>query len=205
MAEAAPKAKLPVAVDKPTPYTFDLGLLLASDPNPISLPAQSAPSADLESALASVARDGAQALINQLLTTCPLTSTKADGVLLSLPPAHTPLPREKPLPQPRAPTKWEQFAARKGIKPKTKEQRKNIQWNEARGEWEKKWGYKGDRVARDRAEGRVPDDWVVEVKPEKEAKLKDGETVRGADRRERKERARRNERKMRSNARKGPK
>lgn len=207
-AAADPKPKLPVAVEKPTPYTFDLGLLLASDPNPLALPPAGSGAADraeLEAALAAVARDGAQALVNQLLTTCPLTATKADGVLLSLPAAHTPLPREKPLPAPRAPTRWEQFAARKGIRPKTREQRRNLQWNEGRGEWEKKWGYKGDRVARDRAEGRVPDDWVVEVNPTKEAALKDGETVRGAGRRERKEKAKRNERKMRSNARKGTK
>lgn len=205
-ADANPKpTKLPVAVEKATPYTFDLGLLLASDPNPLSLPSSTAGPDALEPALAAVARDGAQALVNQLLTMCPLTATKTDGVLLTLPPAHTPLPREKPLPTPRAPTRWEQFAARKGIKPKTREQRKNLRWDEARGEWEKKWGYKGDRAARDRAEGRVQDDWLVEVKPEKEAALKDGETVRGTGRRERKERARRNERKMRSNARKGPK
>lgn len=60
---------------------------------------------------------------------------------------------------------------------------------------------KGDKVARDREEGKVQADWVVEVDPKKEAKLKNGETVRGEGRRERKERARRNERKMRSNAR----
>lgn len=200
MATTTPKPKLPVAVDKPTPYTFDLGLLLASDPNPLDLPASASA---LEPALASVARDGAQALINQLLSTCPLTATKTDGVLLTLPRAHTALPREKPLPVAKPPTKWEQFAKRKGIAPKTKEQRKNLQWNEARGEWEKKWGWKGDQRASDRAQGKVPDDWVVEVKPEKEKALKEGETVRGADRRERKERARRNERKERSNARKG--
>lgn len=198
---AAPKVKLPVAVDKPTPYTFDLGLLLASDPNPLELD-----TSDLETSLAAVARDGAQALINQLLTTCPITSSKTDGVLLTLPPVQaTTLPREKPLPTPKPLTKWEEFAKRKGIKPKTKEQRKNLKWNEEKGDWEKKWGWKGDSRARDRAEGKVPDDWVVEVNPKKEAKLKDGETVRGEGRRERKERARRNERKMRSNARKAGK
>lgn len=202
MATTTPKPKLPVAVDKPTPYTFDLGLLLASDPNPLELPPAADPSA-LEAALASVARDGAQALVNQLLTTCPLTATKTDGVLLTLPAAHTPLPREKPLPVAKPPTRWEQFAKRKGIAPKTREQRKNLRWSEERGAWEKKWGWKGDQRAEDRARGKVPDDWVVEVKPEKEAALKEGETVRGADRRERKEKARRNERKERSNARKG--
>ncbi|PSR82738.1 ribosome biogenesis regulatory protein [Coniella lustricola] len=203
MASTAPKQKLAIAVDKPTPYTFDLGLLLASDPNPLEIDTSSR--AALESSLANIARDGAQALINQLLTTCPLTSTKTDGVLLSLPQTSTLLPREKPLPAAKALTKWEQFAKRKGIAPKTKEQRKNLVYNESRGEWEKKWGYKGDQRARDRSEGKVPNDWLVEVNATKEAELKNGETVRGADRRERKERARRNERKMRSNARKSGK
>lgn len=190
---ATAKPKLPVTVDKPTPYTFDLGLLLATDPNPLELDHD-----DLEASLAAVARDGAQALVNQLLTTCPITSSKTDGVLLSLPAASTPLPREKPLPAPKAPTKWEQFAARKGIKPKTKEQRQNLRYNQDNGEWEKKWGWKGPK---DRSDGKVPDDWIVEVDTAKESKLKEGETVRGESRRERKEKVRRNERKMRSNAR----
>lgn len=196
MASTAPK--LPVVVSKPTPYTFDLGLLLTTDPNPLTIPAASP---ERELALAAIARDGAQSLINQLLTTCALTATKTDGVLLTLPAPHTPLPREKPLPTPKPPTKWEQFAKRKGIKPKTREQRKNLAFNEDSGEWEKKWGYKGDKVARDREAGKVQADWVVEVDPAKEAKLKGGETVRGEDRRARKEKARRNERKERSNSR----
>jgi hypothetical protein len=79
---------LPVTVQKPTPYTFDLGLLLANDPNPLLL------SSNLEESLYTVARDGAQALLNQLLTTCPIASTDS-GVLLSLPPIATALPREK--------------------------------------------------------------------------------------------------------------
>jgi Ribosome biogenesis regulatory protein (RRS1) len=79
---------LPVTVQKPTPYTFDLGLLLANDPNPLLL------SSNLEESLSATARDGAQALLNQLLTTCPIASTDS-GVLLSLPPIMTPLPREK--------------------------------------------------------------------------------------------------------------
>lgn len=82
--------KLPVVVNKPTPYTFDLGLLLASDPNPLLLTSPS----KLEDDLAATARDGAQALLNQLLSTCPIASTP-NGVLLSLPEIETRLPREK--------------------------------------------------------------------------------------------------------------
>jgi hypothetical protein len=88
MADPKERSKLPVTVTKPTPYTFDLGLLLANDPNPLLL------QGNLEDDLSSTARDGAQALLNQLLSTCPITSTPS-GVLLSLPPISTPLPREK--------------------------------------------------------------------------------------------------------------
>lgn len=37
------------------------------------------------------------------------------GRIAQLPPPSTPLPRAKPLPKPREPTKWEAFAQRKGI------------------------------------------------------------------------------------------
>ncbi|KAK9413055.1 putative Ribosome biogenesis regulatory protein [Seiridium cardinale] len=161
----APVQKLEVQVNKPTPYTFDLGLLLANDPNPLP---PSDPSVSLEERLAQTARDGAQSLINQLLTTLPLQSTQA-GVLLDLPQVTTPLPREKPLPAAKEQTKWEKFAAKKGIKPKTREQRrmKGKQFNESTGEWENTWGYKGKQ---EKKEGVVPDDWVVEVDENGEAK-----------------------------------
>lgn len=95
-ASAKGPSKLPVQVTKPTPYTFDLGLLLASDPNPLVLTTKD----NLENDLAATARDGAQALLNQLLSTCPITSTP-NGVLLSLPEISTSLPREKvPFPIP---------------------------------------------------------------------------------------------------------
>lgn len=181
------KPKLPVVVDKPTPYTFDLGLLLAEDPNPVTLDREA-----LEQSLAEIARDGAQSLINQLLTTCPLTSTK-DGVLLSLPQPSTALPREKPVPEAKPPTKWERFAEKKGIKPKTREQRRNLAFDEESGEWKRKWGYKG-------LNKKGEDDWLVEVDMKKEQERKDGTSIRGDGRRERKERIRRNERKMRKNA-----
>lgn len=186
----AEKPKLPVAVEKPTPYTFDLGLLLASDPNPLPVLDDASTK---EQTLAEVARDGAQSLINQLLTTCPITSTN-DGVLLTLPQPSTRLPREKPVPQPKPPTKWERFAAKKGIKPKTREQRQNKVFDEDSGEWKRKWGYQGMNK-------KGENDWAVEVDMNKEKERKEGTSVRGDGRRERKEKMRRNERKMRKNER----
>lgn len=189
MALPISKPKLPVVVDKPTPYTFDLGNLLAEDPNPVVLPDRAA----IDQALAEIARDGAQSLINQLLTTCPLQST-SDGVLLTLPAPAARLPREKPVPQPKPPTKWERFAAKKGIKDKTREARRNLAYDEESGEWKRKWGYKG-------LNKKGEDNWLVEVDAKKEAARKEGTSIRSDGRRERVEKIKRNERKMRKNQR----
>ncbi|RDL40071.1 Uncharacterized protein BP5553_00050 [Venustampulla echinocandica] len=191
--EVETKEPLPITVNKPTPYTFDLGLLLAADPNPLLLNGRE----NLEEDLASTARDGAQALLNQLLSTCPISSTP-NGVLLSLPAIETRLPREKPLPPPKAQTTWEKFAAKKGIKAKTADQRKKLVYDEATGEWVPKWGYKGKNKAGE-------DDWIVEVDEKKERERKEGTERQGDGRRERKEKVRRNERLQRANERKGRK
>jgi regulator of ribosome biosynthesis len=211
MADSKGPSKLPVTVQKPTPYTFDLGLLIANDPNPLLTPTPST----LEADLAATARDGAQALLNQLLGTCPIASTP-NGVLLSLPAIETRLPREKvrkkappskshfkpkkltpllsqPLPAPAGQTKWERFAAKKGIKAKTSAQKQNLQYNEATGEWERKWGYKGANKAAD-------SQWIVEVDEKTDKPMK---ATGAASRAERKERVRRNERAMRKNEREG--
>ncbi|KAI1368748.1 ribosomal biogenesis regulatory protein [Xylaria arbuscula] len=178
MSPGKTRTKLEVAVERPTPYTFDLGLLLANDANPIntSTPAESTSLGvdPLEAQLIATARDGAQGLINQLLSTCPISSTP-QGVLLSLPSASTPLPREKPVPEPKAPTKWEQFAAKRGIKPKTREQRrmKSQKYNEETGQWEKTWGYNKDGRIERKEKGMVQKDWLVEVDEKKEREEKE--------------------------------
>jgi len=191
----------PITVSKPTPYTFDLGHLTVNDPNPLELP-QGEP---LNSSLKNTARDGTQCLLNQLLTTCNITSSAQNGVLLSLPPPNIALPRFKPLPTPKPPTKWELFARKKGIgkyssKPGAaladQERRKKLVYDEASGEWVPKWGYKGKNKDDDKQ-------WLVEVdeskwKKEEEAAAKGG-SIRGMSRAERKEKIKRNERKMRSN------
>ncbi len=199
----------PVTVSKPTPYTFDLGHLLAVDPNP--LPSNSA-TTDRNELFRSTARDGAQSLLNELLSTRPITSTP-DGLTLSLPPATTQLPRWKPLPKPKPPTKWEAFARKKGIGKfggaasggaKLEDRRKNMVYDEESGEWVRKWGYKGKNKE---GEGN---EWLVEL-DDKKAKGEErngeaeGRNVRMEGKRERMERIRRQERKERSNAKRGGK
>ena len=71
-------------------------------------------------------------------------------------------------------------------------------YDEEKGEWVAKYGYKGRNKG---GEG----EWIVEVDEGKEKGLKEGETVRGEGRRERKEKAKRRERKERANERSGRK
>ncbi|KAJ8612797.1 hypothetical protein MRB53_037268 [Persea americana] len=136
---------------KPQPYTFDLGLLLCNDTNPLPTYNED----DKEAVLAAVARDNAQALINQLLTACPITKSTDDGGLqINLPAPTTQLPREKPIPKAKEKTKWERFAEKKGIKPKGKDGK--LKFDEVSGDWKPKYGYKGKR-----GDG-VQEDWIVE-------------------------------------------
>lgn len=117
---------------------------------------------------------------------------------MTLPPPTFPLPREKPLPKPKEETKWEKFAKKKGIK-EAKRGAGKTEYDEAKGEWVPKWGYKGRNKE---GEG----EWIVEVDGKRERDLEgegEGRTVRGEGRRERVEKIRRNERKQRANERKG--
>jgi len=183
LADSTATGRLPIAVNKPTPFTFDLGNLLANDPNPVE--------AVDEEALAATARDAAQALINQLLSTCEVKST-TEGVHLVLPAPTTALPREKPIPKAKEQTKWERFAAKKGIKDKKRDGK--LVYDEASGEWVPKWGYKGKNKELD-------NQWLVEVDEKKEAKTGEAHDLRAESRHDRKERVRRNERKQRANER----
>jgi len=174
---------LPVTVSKPIPHTYDLGNLRLPDANPIP---DNSPAT-----LASTARECAQSLVNQLLTVCTVTYTDS-GVHLTLPAPPTPLPREKPVPKEKEKTKWERFAAKKGIKAKKKDGK--LVYNETSGEWVPKYGYKGNNKAGD-------NDWLVEVDAEKEKHTGEAGDVRREKRTERKEKVRRQERRQRANER----
>jgi regulator of ribosome biosynthesis len=169
-------------VNKPTPFTFDLGNLLANDPNPV-------PASANEEVLAATARDAAQALINQLLSTCEIKSN-SDGVHLVLPAPSTLIPREKLIPAAKEATKWERFAAKKGIKDKKRDGK--LVYDDAKGEWVPKWGYKGKNKGDE-------NDWLVEVDEKREEATGEAHDKRADGRKERKERIRRNERKERAN------
>ncbi|KAL8129580.1 hypothetical protein V2J09_018735 [Rumex salicifolius] len=85
----------------------------------------------------------AQELANRLFN-LPAEET-ADGPIIKLPPPTTRLPREKHLPRPKPPTKWEAFAQKKGISNQKREKRV---WDQQTHSWKRRFGY--DRVNDDK-------------------------------------------------------
>lgn len=95
------------------------------------------PGTKREAACLELATSITQSLVAQVFG---LPSEAAEvGRLAKLPPPSTPLPRHKPLPKPRAPTKWEIFAQQKGIQ---KKKRSKLVFDDAAGEYRRRFGYK---------------------------------------------------------------
>lgn len=164
-----------VAVEKDTPLDVDAGFLTVTDLNPID---EDSYRSNLEEYLKSTARDGIQALIAALYE-LP-TESSVDGPVTKLPPPTTQLPRAKPLPKPKPPTKWERFAAAKGIQKKRRDKKV---WDEEKQEWVNRWG-------RDGKNKETEDQWIHEVKANADV---DFDPVQAA-RDERKSRVAKNER-----------
>ncbi|KAM9333598.1 ribosome biogenesis regulatory protein homolog [Pholidichthys leucotaenia] len=145
--EEAEKLKS-ITVQKELDLDFDVGNLLACDKNRVE--SRDFREKKKEDFLRSLARDNAQLLINEIWK-LP-TERVEEAIVAKLPEPTTRLPREKPPPKPRPPTKWEQFAKLKGIQKKKKT---NLVWDETAKEWKRRWGYK-----------RANDDtkeWLIEV------------------------------------------
>lgn len=83
------------------------------------------------------------------------------------------MPREKPVPKEKEKTRWEKFAAKKGIKGKKRDGK--LEFDEASKEWKPKYGYKGKKS------GDVQDDWLVEVDDKAERKAKEGKEKKVGD------------------------
>ncbi|KAK2557135.1 Ribosome biogenesis regulatory protein-like protein [Acropora cervicornis] len=147
-AEKGAKDKLKSThVAKEVDPELDLGNLLGSDLQPIDVREFMK---DREAFLKNLARDNTQLLFNAIWK---LPTERCEGlVLATLPESRTVIPREKPVPKPKPPTKWEEFAKRKGIKNRKRERLvldKNTQ------EWKPRYGYK-------RANDDTKD-WLLEV------------------------------------------
>jgi len=118
------------------------------------------------------------------LFSLPVTPSP-DGPIAQLPPPTTPLPRAKPLPKPKPPTKWERFAAAKGIQHKKRDRKV---WDEERQEWTNRWGKEGKNK-------QIEDQWLTEVPKNADIDHDPSNIART----ERKERIAKNERRRQQN------
>lgn len=151
MSQTTEPDRKPVTVEKTIPLNYDLGLLAAYDPQPLDhLRVTNA--AKREEYLKHITRDNVQLLANQILS-LPLQK-KENLTLVTLPEPLFKLPREKSIPKPKEPTRWEKFAAKKGIQKKGKDGK--LIFDEETQQWVNKWGYKG-------ANKKVDNQWAVEV------------------------------------------
>lgn len=123
-------------------YELDVGNLMASYPHHNF----ASPPSSREELVKECLQEGTklvQAIADALFN---LPSTESpDGPLVQLPQPTTRLPREKPLPRPKPPTKWEVFAKKKGIQKRKKDK---VVFDDQTGSWKRRHGY--DRVNDDK-------------------------------------------------------
>ncbi|KAJ1340666.1 hypothetical protein BSLG_004760 [Batrachochytrium salamandrivorans] len=147
-----------VLVEKPVPVEFDLRCLAAFDPNPLD--ESTLRSSKVEEYLKEWTRDGTQLLINAIFG---LETTSNDsGYFAVLPKQTSKLPRAKPIPKQEGKTRWEKFAAAKGIQKKKKGR---MEYDEATQTYNPRYGYKG-------GEKDNLKDWIMEV-PDKADPMED--------------------------------
>ena len=188
-------------MERPIPPTFDFGNLTVFDTNPLENSSLlSEKLEERESHLKNTTRDNVQVLINQILQLPVKRTTESNNsssnqdsamVLFALPEPTSELPREKPIPKPKAPTKWELFAAKKGIKKRANDGK--LVFDEASGKWVPKWGYKGQNKVLD-------NQWLVEVDDKKHTGEKELIDPRTLNRQERKKLVKKNQIQQEKNA-----
>ncbi|CAI4225965.1 unnamed protein product [Auanema sp. JU1783] len=153
------------------PYV-DTGNLVIMDRVPIE-------PESVESGLLDRARDNTQLLFNKIWS---LERKTVDNMAFAkLPTPSYRLPREKRIPEPKEPTKWEKYAKEKGIAKKTKDKKV---YDEHSKEWKPTYGYK--RANDDTkvpyieipGNGDIYKDYFAERKEKKKERVAKNETQR---------------------------
>lgn len=115
-------------------------------------PPELTPRSNREAHILALTLTSTQTLVTDLFNLPTLSSE--NGPIAQLPEPITLLPREKPLPKPKPPTKWERYAKAKGISHVKKDKKV---WDEEKQDWVNRWGRDGKN-----REGE--DQWLHEVK-----------------------------------------
>lgn len=119
-------------------YQIDLGNLMAFDPHH-HFPSLPSSREELVNEVLEKSTKLVQAVADALFN-LPATEDP-NGPIVTLPPPTTRLPREKPLPKKKPPTKWELFAKKKGI---VNRKKGKLAYDEQTDSWKRRHGY--DRV-----------------------------------------------------------
>lgn len=146
---------LTTEVKRDIPVDFDLGNLAAFDMNNFTSNLPKMSKADREDCLKQNCREVMQALMNAFFE-LPVNRVPDVGAVVALPKPTTKIPREKPLPKPKEPTRWEKFAKAKGI---VKRKKSAKVFDEDVKEWIPRHGSKS-------AKNRDLADWCTEVGPD---------------------------------------
>merc|ERR1719266_1207421 len=88
-------------------------------------------------------RCNVQAMVNKLYSLQPVKTGPNDdpGLVVKLPPSRAKLPRSKPIPEQQPLTRWEKFAARKGIRT-SKKTKELLAWDADSKSWKKSYGFR---------------------------------------------------------------
>ena len=135
-------------VTRPLEQENDLGNLLGVEVNDIDFENE-----NIDAQLKERARDNCQLLLNEIWK-LP-TERVEEAIVAVLPPGTSTIPREKPIPIPKPPTKWEKYAKEKGIENKKKKSR--MVWDDVVKDWVPRFGYK-------KAKAEVEKNWAMEWK-----------------------------------------
>lgn len=148
------KAQQLVEVEKQIDLTYDLRHLAAFDQNPIDVEEFRS---NKEAYLSELARDNTQLVVNQIWST--LETKRVDNVVVAVLPrtANYLLPRAKPIPKEKPPTKWEAYAKEKGIQKKKKEK---LVWDDVARDWKPRYGFHGINQKKEQ--------WMIEVPDNKD-------------------------------------
>lgn len=129
--------------------------------------------------LKSLAQKGTQLLINKIWE-LP-SEYQEDVAVAKLPEPKTRIPREKHIPKPKPPTRWEQYAKSKGIQRRKKDK---LVFDEATKEWKPTWGYHSIKSDKSKWLVEIPDhkdpnaDYFAQDKEEKSQRIAKNEYQR---------------------------
>lgn len=141
-----------IHIEKPIELELDLGNLLAVDNNQIEN-SRLLNRDERDDFLKDLARENTQLLINSIWS---LPTERVEEVIVAkFPPPTYKLPREKPLPLPKVPTKWEKYAKEKGITKSKKKDR--LIWDDIVKKWVPQFGYKKKQVENEK-------NWCIPIK-----------------------------------------